>query len=352
MVKKESEEIKAQEPKNEVKEETKVEEVKEEKPKKIEVVYTKAKLGKRMLAHIIDVGSLFVLGVLLFTGLHYVNISLPYYSQKTAELSQAKNESGIYINDTNLIQYMDSHSGEYSDYTSRKNLLSTRIDAFYSNTTYFSSDLVKTEYRQRKVAAKATIEGTQVEIFVKNEGNVEEKEGISAEVFYNFYKAEYENYTLAYLVNNPTYLRLTQFAFLSEVVVVIIAVTISFALVYLILPLTAFKRGRQTLGMKLNKIGLITVRAINEPAYVYIGRFFFNYLIFIPLNFVSFLIPSFVSLGMMFFSKTNSSLTSYVFNDYMVDVDLKKIYMNEAEREFAEEELKKIRLENKDLVLK
>ena len=337
----------------EVKAEEKKEEV-IEKPKKIEVVYTKAKLGKRMLAHVIDVGSLAILSVIFFVGFHYGFQASPLYISKERELEQVKEESGLYIKGIEATTYMESnsHKDEYPSYASMKDDLGNRIYTFYQNPTYFSSTVRLDEYNQRRLAAKTTVGDAQVNLFEVIDEQIKEKSGISDETFYNFYKGEFENYAMANLINNTTYLQITQFVFISEASIILIAITISFTGVYLILPLTAFKRGRQTLGMKLNKIGLITVRAVNESAGVYVGRFFFNYFVFIPLNFISFLIPSFVSLGMMFFSKTNSSITSYVFNDYMVDVDLKKIYMNEAEREYAEEELKKFKLENKDLNLK
>ena len=54
----------------------------------------------------------------------------------------------------------------------------------------------------------------------------------------------------------------------------------------------------------------------------------------------------------MYFTKSNSSLVNYVFNDYMVDVTDQKIYFNALEREEFEIKLQEISIENKDLRLK
>ena len=120
----------------------------------------------------------------------------------------------------------------------------------------------------------------------------------------------------------------------------------------MVLPLTCFKRGRQTIGMKLEKIGLISVKAVNVGVGKFVGRFVFNYFVFFILDFVGFLIPAIVSVTMMYVNKTNSNLTNYVFNDYAVDVADKTIYLNALEREESEFKLQEISIENKDFTLK
>ena len=104
--------------------------------------------------------------------------------------------------------------------------------------------------------------------------------------------------------------------------------------------------------MKLEKIALISVYADNISIGKYIGRFFFMFFVFIILNFVSFTLPSIVSISMMYLTKTNSSLVNYVFNDYVVDVSIQKIYMSALEREESEIHLKDVSIENNDFSIK
>lgn len=316
----------------------------EQKNEKIEVVYKKAKLGKRFLAYFIDIG-LFLLSSFIFLSIsNTVFTKTPLYTSRMDELTQIKNDSALYVDGTDLITYVDNlknpDQSAYS-YAQRKEIISDHINQFYSNPTYFSDTTsINEQYKARKL---------NTNLF---EPDGSEKSGAPAESLYNFYKSEFQDHSLAYLVNNQRYFYLTRFAFLSIVIQFVIISTIVFAVFFLVLPLTCFKRGRQTIGMKLENIGLITIDAENQSTGKYLLRVLFNYGVFYLLNFVSFLIPSFVSISMVFITKTNSSLTNYVFNDYCVDVTDKKIYFNALEREEAQLQMKKMSIENRDLHLK
>ena len=314
---------------------------------KIEVVYKKAKLGKRMLAYFIDIGLLIMSTLIMLSIINIPITSSPWYKSKEAELVQLRNDSGLYENGINIVDYVSTNS-DYSSYEEKKNFLSERIDNFYKNTTYFTDlEKIKNDYETRKLEAKKD----GVNLFVKEDGEVKEN-AVSSELLYNFYVDETQNYTYAYLMRNANYFYLTRFSFLVTVVEFISLFTLFFVVYFLILPLTCFKRGRQTIGMKLEKIGLISVKAVNITAGKYVGRFVFNYFVFFILNFVGFLIPSIVSVTMMYVNKTNSNLPNYVFNDYAVDVTDKTIYLNALERAESEFKLQEISLENKDFTIK
>ena len=319
----------------------------EQAKNKIEVVYKKAKLGKRMLAYFIDIGLLIMSTLIMLSIINIPITSSSWYKSKEAELVQLRNDSGLYENGINIVDYVSTNS-DYSSYEEKKNFLSERIDNFYKDTTYFSDlEKIKNDYETRKLEAKKD----GVNLFVKEDGEVKEN-AVSAELLYNFYVGETQNYTYAYLMRNANYFYLTRFSFLVTVVEFISLFTLFFAVYFLILPLTCFKRGRQTIGMKLEKIGLISVKAVNITAGKYVGRFVFNYFVFFILNFVGFLIPSIVSVTMMYVNKTNSNLPNYVFNDYAVDVTDKTIYLNALERAESEFKLQEISLENKDFTIK
>ena len=319
----------------------------EQAKNKIEVVYKKAKLRKRMLAYFIDIGLLIMSTLIMLSIINIPITSSPWYKAKEAELVQLRNDSGLYVDGINIVDYVSSNS-DYPSYEEKKNFVSEHIDNFYKNTTYFN-DLakIKNEYENRKLAAKKD----GVNLFVREDGEVKEN-AVSAELLYNFYVDETQNYTYAYLMRNTNYFYLTRFSFLVTVGEFVSLFTLFFIIYFLILPLTCFKRGRQTLGMKLEKIGLISVKAVNIGAGKFVGRFVFNYFVFFILNFVGFLIPSIVSVTMMYVNKTNSNLPNYVFNDYAVDITDKTIYLNALEREESEFKLQEISLENKDFTIK
>ena len=317
---------------------------------KTEVVYTKAKLLKRMGAHFIDLGLTFLATVFLFAIFNSVITKSGFYKAKENEMVQVKNETGLYEDGTLITTYVEDEE-KYPSYKDRKDVLSVRILDFYHNATYFSDDKMMKAYDERRLNATTTVESSTVHLFIKDGDNIIEN-NVSDESLFNFYKAEIEDISLGYLVNNPVYFNLTRFSFWVTIIEIIVFGTFSFTVFYLVMPLAAFRRGRQTIGMKLEKIGLINVHAENIGWGIYTLRFFFMYVVFLLLDFVGFLIPALVSLGMMYFSKTNSSLVNYVFNDYMVDVTDQMIYFAAWEREESEIKLQEMSIENKDLNLK
>ena len=314
---------------------------------KIEVVYKKAKLGRRMFAYFIDIGILLLSTSLMFSIVNIPVTHSEWFKAKATELVEIKNDSGLYVEGINIIDYLTDNE-DYPSYEEKKNELSKRIDEFYKNTTYFDDlEKIEDEYKNRRIDAKKD----GVKLFVLEDGKVVEN-AVSAELLYNFYVEEMQNYTLAYLTRNANYFYLTRFSFFVSLIEFACLYTLFFVVYFLILPLTCFKRGRQTIGMKMEKVGIISVKAVNVSAGKYIGRFVFNYFVFSILNFVGFLIPSIVSVSMMYMNKTNSNLPNYVFNDYAVDVTDKMIYLNDLERAESEFKLQEISIENNDLTLK
>ena len=314
---------------------------------KIEVVYKKAKLGKRMLAYFIDIGLLFISTFLLLSIINIPITHSGWYKSKQEELVQLRNDSGLYIDGINIVDYVNDNE-KYPSYEEKNSEISKSIDSFYKNPTYID-DITKTqkEYDNRRLSAKKD----GVNLFVKNEDKVVEN-AVSPQYLYDFYVDELSNYTFAYLTTNTNYFYLTRFAFLVSAIEFVSLFTLFFVVYFLVLPLTCFKRGRQTIGMKIENVGLISIKAVNITVGKYIGRFVFNYFVFFILNFVGFLIPSIVSITMMFVNKTNSNLPNYVFNDYAVDVTDQRIYLNSLERAESEFKLQEISIENKDFTLK
>lgn len=315
-----------------------------EENKKIEVVYEKAAPSKRMLAYIIDVGIFILTAIIFFTFANMGVRSSSFYTQKEKDLATLKIESSLYVDDKVITDYIANNS-DYPNYEDKKAFLSNHIDAFYSNLTYFSDVAAQKEAYDKRKLDNPTL-------FEKNgEDEVVEK-AVEPELLYKFYVEEVDNHAMTYLFNNIEYVKLTQFFFLVILVEIIIVVFLSFLIYFYIIPVTFFRRGRQTIGMKLEKIGLISIYAVNQTFWVYTLRALFMFFVFIVVNFVSFLIPTFVSLAMMYFTKRNSSLVNYVFNDYIVNVKDQDIYLDDVERYEAQESLKQLSIRDKDFSLK
>ena len=321
-----------------------------EQTQKIEVVYKKAKMGKRLLAYFIDIGLFLLTTFILFSIINIPVTKSKWFVTNQDKLTQLRNESGLYEKGVVIYEYLEKQK-EMTD-LEKKNVISERIDNFYHNTTYISNiTKMQEQYNKRKL--KATSGG--VHLFVtdpEDETQIIENSSVVYSKIYNFYKTEISEYSLAYLIKNPTYFNCVKFSFLTSVIEFILILLITYTLYYLIFTLCIFRRGRQTLGMKLEKIGIISVRADNVTAGKFVVRFLFNLGVFIILDFIAFLIPALFSMTMMFINKTNQNLTNYVFNDYAVDITDQMIYLNAAEREEASFKLQEISIENKDLRLK
>ena len=322
-------------------------ETQETQNNKIEVVYVKAKLGKRLFAHFIDLSILFLATMIFFTITNVIVTHSGFYLYKEEQLTQMRNESKMYEKGVVITTYVQNDE-LYPSYAAKKDELSSRIDEFYQNPTYIISEDTVKDYNKRKLEAV----DNNVHLFVVENSKIVENNVVSHEVLYNFYVNEIDNYALANLFHSSDYFYLVSFNFLTSAIQVAILLFVNFVVLYLILPTTCFKRGRQTIGMKLEKIGLISLSAVNVTTGKYVGRFFFNYFVFFILDFVGFLIPAIVSVTMMFVTKTNSNLPNYVFNDYAVDNTDKTIYLNSIERAESEFKLQEISIENKDFTLK
>lgn len=315
--------------------------------KKVEVVYDKAPLSKRMLSYFFDVSIFLLTTLIFFTILNPIVNATPMYKAKENELTALRVESHLYVDDQVVTKFVDE-SDEFNTSEEKKDYLRNCIDAFYASETFFKDSEHITLYNQRKESAK--VDG--VNMFIYDETNNLKENSVAPAYLYSFYKDEVDHYCLGYLLKNPKYFELTRFDFWKVIVEIIISATIFYLILFLVLPLTCFKRGRCTIGMKLARIGLININALTVKKLPFCLRTLFNYLIFVYINIALFLIPTFVSIGMVFLSKTNQSLTNYFFNDYFVDTSNQHIYLDEGERQFSKINLSEVSIENKDFVIK
>ena len=314
---------------------------------KIEIEYTKAKLSKRFVTYVIDLGLIGTFAVILFALTNLVTKNTEAYKNLENNISEIRNESGLYIDGVDIITYTKDENN-FSSYEDRKNFLSNHIDSFYVNPSFFTNELSAStikEYNTRKLNAKGD---NNIPLFVSIEGQIKERP-VAPEQLYNFYSEEISSYSYSYLFYNAQYVNLIKASFWTVTIEVVICATLMFSIVYLLFPAVIFKRGRQTPGMKMMKIGLINYHAVNVKTGVYIGQFFFILLVMFYLSFFAFLIPAIVSISMTFIGKTSPSLASYVFNNYFVDVKNQDIYLDEVERTFAQEKVNEASIENKDL---
>lgn len=310
--------------------------------KKEEIEYRSAKVGKRVLALLVDAFLTVFTAVIFFATSNALISSTPFYLEEKTSRENLQKESGLYTDDFILIsEYVDSSSLS----TREKNeYLSKHINDFYSNSTFIVDADPYKEYDQRRLKA---LDGS-TSLFIKNEDGIKENELANPSSILSFYKSEINDECLKYLFSNEVYINTNKFFFILSFVIGAISLTLSFLIYYLILPLTAFKKGKRTLGMFIFKIGLVGKNGLSLKALPYLGRVAFDYFVFIWLSFVSFLLPWGVSFTMLLFSKRSQSLDDYVLNQYKVDISRDDIYLDYGDYRSKKENRSKASIENND----
>lgn len=316
-----------------------------ENNKTLEKEYYTVKIHKKILASFVDLFIFICSTVVIFSliNIGYQNLNGPF-KNSVSENKSLRIESKLY-NENDILITDEIESSSTMTYQQKKNELSYILDYFYSSTTFFPSNEGKVIYEGRK---KEAIVDKQA-LFVLKDNTYVENKNIAPKKYYNFYKDEIENHALVYLNNNDKYVNNERKIFLILVLTILVISTLVYFIYYLILPSTIFKRGRQTLGMKLFKFSLIGVNALNVKISMYIVRCIFNFFVMYLLNVFSFFIVSLISLAMLYFSKRRQNLTNYIFNDYFVDTTVDDIYLNFYEYLDKNEFDHQIKIEDKTL---
>lgn len=309
-----------------------------------ELSYSKANLNKRWGVYLIDLFCIFFFTFILFALENMIVKNVPSYLNLTSEKSKLKVESKLYLEDEkDIVTYANANLKTYEE---KKDFLSVRIDYFYKDTNFFTDSKSLEEYNLRKLEAKN--QGNN--LFLKEDDKIVEN-NLNPELLYNFYVTEINEHCLPLLFNSEVYTYSTKVLFLIQVSEFSIGLVISFVCFKVIIPLTCFKKGRQSLGMKVFKISYVQLDGFNIKTSKYLFKSLFDLIVMYFVSFVSFLLPVFVSIGMMYFTKTNQNLSEYVFNVYLVDSKDDEIYFDYLDYQDKKESSKKASIENKDLRL-
>lgn len=315
----------------------------EEKIDKPTLEYDKAKIYKRLLATFID---LFIIVILTFAAFSLSNMAIkyfPFYIDIIDRKTELEVDSNLFTEDHQSIIDYTKNEEVFKTYTEKKDYLKDKINLFYTSDFVEDKTEALKEYDERKLAYKVD----NISLFeYKNNEVIERSE--KPEYYYTFYQNEINDQCLKTLYNNVDYISCTQKIFLTSLVNFVIWLIVFFTIFYLLIPLVFFKRGRQTIGMKIFRIGLIDGNALNISIGKYFLRYGFLLFVMLILDFFAFLLPLIVSISMMYFTKTSQDLVDYIFNNYMVDVKNSEIYLNYLEYIDREETKKKVKLENKD----
>lgn len=315
---------------------------------KIEISYSKPSLGKRFLAMLVDFFFFGFLTFVLFSLSNTAVSSMEFY-QKNMELrTSLQEESSLYVKGDDIVTYVKNNEELFTGVRAQKDYLSAHIDAFYANEKFLSEgERTKAlgEYASRK--ANASKDGTP--LFTLKDGVYEEND-VNPSWHIDFYAEEIDNHARPIFASYLPYIETTKTIWITAIIEFFASMTVSYFLFFVVVPLWLLKRGRLTVGRSIFKIGMIGKDAFNVSTKRFLLRALFSYVVYLILD-IAFLIPLFISAGMLFLSNRNQSLADYVLGTYMVDVTNDDIYLDINDYLDRKNLSKKASIENKSFEL-
>lgn len=319
-------------------------------PKKetIKVAYHKAKLHRRVLCFLVDLFFLFLLTGISFAVANSLLPNAPFYSAVLEKRNFLQVDSGLYeTSGLDIVAFAKQDGSPYTNDAERKDFVSSRLNDFYTVHKYCPVDAAA-KYEQRKATAD---NGAGVTLFEMKDGKLVER-NLNPTFFLNFYEKELKNHAMSYLFQVDEYFATTRFIFLFTSGEILVFGTIFFAVLYLVIPLWVFPKGRKTLGRAIFRIGIVTRHALVPSRGKYALRWLFEYGFLVLLDFFAFLIPLFVSTGMLFLSENQQNLPDYLFGHYQVDITDDDVYSDPSEYANRKGVHDRSLLEDKDFEIK
>ncbi len=315
-----------------------------EETKEKTIEYFKAPFGKRMVSIVLEI-LLLAFGTFgfLFTSRLVVE-QMPLYIDSFNTYVQISKDSGLYVcnekTENNLVTLTEYYGKE--TYEKQNNVIEEALTNFYTLPTFFSQDSSSDDfgpniYLKQKVGENAykTSDGTSY--FLLDANSIPQKNpSFTEEKMNEFYLTAYDR-AVSYIQNNETYLQARNvLTIYINLVLIPLSIFLSFMIFEFLIPLTIGRRGKQTLGMKMMKLSLLSANGLSCGVKRYIARQAIQLFLIIFLSLVSFGIPLIVSFSMMIFRKDGQSLHDYLAGTYMVDSSEQSVY-------YTYEEMKKLK---------
>lgn len=340
--------------------------VENEKAEIINVEYERPKLFHRVLANFIDILLMVGVTILAFIASRAIVQSTDMYRTNDYRVREIQLSSGLYINadrtngsaidtkgfDINEYQYGDSiqlmtywlprqSKLTYEDVIKRCEKTIDKFTNYMAGIDPKYQDEITTFVNEKKLAKVGKVAGHE-HFFEKNNETNEifiptNESGIPYYSYQTYFKEFYklimddnlvDDYLTKgtpkfkeYMSNEGKYLLFIEFpsAYLTAAI-----------LVYFIPPLF-FRRGRQTLGKALYRIGLVDKNIFSPTLPRYLARFAIFFFAELVLSLVTFGAPYIISFSMMLLTKDKQGFPDYLLRLNEVDTSKQKIYYNKID---------------------
>lgn len=323
----------------------------ETKSQVITLDYTRASLGKILSAQLFDFFVMAVTGLLLLFGTLSLIQTNSGYQAILASRNETLVASHLYeTKDDAVTKVLDTLT---DDTTLTYNQKSQALD---EDMTYFFTEFLKEPLEGKGLStyqgfkAEATLDDKTTKLFTADFSRALTNADYDA-TYYAFYSNTYTDKAIGYLQLDKTYLttrnRINRINFLG----IVLTFVLSYFIYYLLMPLI-FSRGKQTLGMRLTKIGRVAADGFSCSTGRFLCRFLFSFILVFLGSIFAFLIPLAVSLTMLVVKKTHQDLSDYVCGVYVVSVEETFLYKDIYEYRNIQRQKAKITLTNNGIDFK
>lgn len=298
-----------------------------EEKKTINLKYKQPKLARVFSAHFFDFFSYVVIGVIFIALSALVLHNTSVYKSSKNEQANIQIKSNLYANDNgSSVLITDKFVNDDSMKTEDK------IDKLSTSLTYFFDEFLK----DNSSINDGSDRYTKILISYKDSNDRSLFDEHRNRVFTNSdedscyltaYSSIVTKYAIGYLSYANDYSNLRKQLVLMTVVTILIALSFSNLVVYLLIPLI-FRRGRKTFGFLLNRIGYVSIDGFSPSIPKVIFKFLFQWMLIFLASFFTLGIPLFISVGMVFLSKHHQTLSDYIFGEILVDTEQDIIYMD------------------------
>ena len=302
----------------------------------VELEYYKAPLAKRFVAFLIDMTLTGVLALGIFCLLRLaMENSSPYQSAFSTYVSISKNSKLYTYEETedNLVQIATYAKRTYEDdYAKQVEFCETRLSYFYSEDPIdiFDGDEGTKLYASEKVGEDAVKQSDGATYFAYDSSG-SPKAIVDNETLISFYDEAVIS-AIQYLSRSEAYVNASKT--LSKTINLLLipsSIVIGMLVFEFLIPLIFFRRGWQTLGMRIFRLSLITSNAISPRFRTFLVRFLWMLLAEAILSMMTFAVPLFIAFGMAIIRKDGQAFHDYMTGVYMVDSSEQTVYLSKDE---------------------
>lgn len=307
----------------------------------IQFDYSQPNFIRIFSAHLFDFFASLVSGAIFFSFLLLLLHCLPFYkNNKTAQVEiQIRSHLYVQVEETGSLLTTSLNSNNELTTQEKNEKLDSALTFFFDHFLKENTQIEKTEEVYSELLSQYRDDSGR-KMFDENRNRLFTNDDEDKN-YYTAYGSILTRSALGFLSYVNNYSSLRRNVILANIFTLALSLFLGSLLFYLVFPMIFF-RGKQTLGMKFNKIGYIALDCFSPSGKRWILYFLFQSILIFLGSFFSFGAPLFLSVGMMFFSKRHQTLSEYVLGVLPIDVEKNTIYLDYFEFKAKEGKIDKV----------